>query len=212
MRSRCFTLWALASFLAYQVLAAPVAVKLVSQDYASNSVIYDLGDARYMTPMKNAVAVLSSSAILGEKALKPAVALYFDKEKEITKKDVEGKLKWYYEKDDVLSPEFLGSIVLSTAGPASLADDAVAYLENMETDAIYMMGAFKSVPKSKKVTFSSTKAAQKSTKYPLEGPYLTQPCEDGLSLYLVYRLYLDDFRTFVLWVLNAGFRTKRYRS
>lgn len=176
------------------VLAAPV--KLVSQDFTSGSVIYDVGGIQYMTPFKTAYASVAGKKVSIE-ANTPTVALWFEAGKPITKAAILEQLKAYYTADDVLSEGFLGSVLISSSGSASLSKDAMSYLEELGLDAVFVDSSIKTVPSSKKVKTEKVDFTYK--KYDaIEGPFLASPSNGGVSFYPVYRLYVDEFRDFVL--------------
>lgn len=176
-------------------LAAPV--KLVSQDFASGSVVYDLGEARYMTPFKAPYASISGKKAVSIEANTPTVALWFNSTKTITKAAVEEQLKLYYDLDDVLSASFLSTVLISSTGSTSLSKDAMAYFEELGLEAIFVDHSIKTVPSSKKVKAEKVDFTYK--KYDaIEGPFLATPTKAGISFYPVYRIYVDEFRDFVL--------------
>lgn len=188
------TLLSLLALGVSSVLAAPV--KLVSQDFATGSVIYDLGGLQYMTPFKTAYASIASNKVSIE-ANTPAVALWFNSTGPITKAAIVEQLKVYYKTDDVLSEAFLSSVLISSSGAASLSKDAMSYFEELGLDALFVDSSIKTAPASKKVKTEKIDFTYK--KYgAIEGPFLATPSKNGVSFYPVYRLYVDEFRDFVL--------------
>lgn len=176
-------------------LAAPV--KLVSQDYTSGSVIYDLGEARYMTPFKAPYASISGKKKLSIEANTPTVALWFNSTGPITKAAVAEQLKLYYATDDVLSASFLSSVLLSSSGSTSVSKDAMSYFEELGLEAIFVDHSIKTVPSSKKIKAEKVDFTYKKYEA-IEGPFLATPSKEGVSFYPVYRIYVDEFRDFVL--------------
>jgi hypothetical protein len=188
----------LASFLlvasAWTVGAAPI--KLVSQDYASGTIIYDAGEARYMTPFTTAYATITGKKLsVGSNT--PSVGLWFNSTGPITKEAIKEQLKQYYALDDVLSAAFLSSVLLSSSATTALSKDAIAYFEELGLEHLFVDPSIKSVPSS--TTIKTTKVTFSYKKYDaIEGPFIATPSEDGISFFPVYRLYVDEFRDFVL--------------
>lgn len=178
------------------ILAAPI--KLVSQDFAASTVIFDLGDARYMTPLNHPYATVAGKKVLKTIANTPTVALWFNTTSDITKTDVEKQLDFYYSKDDVLTGSFLSSIIVTASSSASVSTEAVEYLKELGVDSIYIDGSIKKVPSSKGVETFSIEFTYRKYEEPFEGPFLAQPTASGAAFYPVYRLYVDEFRDFVL--------------
>lgn len=175
-------------------LAAPV--KLVSQDFASGSVVYDLGEARYMTPFKAPYASITGKKLSIE-ANTPTVALWFNSTAAITKADIVEQLKLYYATDDVLSESFLSNVLISSSGSTSISKDAMSYFEELGLEAIFVDHSIKTIPSSKKVKAEKVDFTYKKYEA-IEGPFLATPSKAGVSFYPVYRIYVDEFRDIVL--------------
>lgn len=182
------------TFGASVALAAPI--KLISQDYASGSIVYDLGETRYMTPFKAPYASVSGKKVSVE-ANTPFVALWFNTSTPITKAAIVDQLKLYYDTDDVLSKSFLSSVLISSSGSASLSKDAMSYFEELGLESIFIDHSIKTVPSSKKIKADKVDFTYKKYES-IEGPFIATPSKDGVSFYPVYRIYVDEFRDFVL--------------
>lgn len=104
----------------------------------------------------------------------------------------------YASKDEVYTDFFLSTVILHSASPVDVPSDTVDFLLSKGAQTIVLKGQLSSSSSNPAVKYT------KATGVPAPGPYIVVKGADGVSLYPVYRLQVDIYRTFTAGVYLKG--------
>jgi Asp-tRNA(Asn)/Glu-tRNA(Gln) amidotransferase A subunit family amidase len=172
------------SVAARPITARDAKVNLLST-VGYGDLVFDLDGIPYLSSTTAPSAQGSGSNLEG---MVPITVFKFE-ECSITADALEAKIASYLEMDDVISEAFLQAVYISsTCDGASLDDSAMSYLNSMGAATVFLSP-----------TCSSTGQITVSGLDELEpGPYIASQSVDGTASFsLVYRLYVDRYRTFI---------------
>ncbi|KAH7310810.1 amidase family protein [Stachybotrys elegans] len=198
--------WTIACLLALPVLvrAAPVTRNVLEKvhDSRQGAVIYELGEISYLANALYPKAVLNGTTIQSSPDFSP-IAVIVANETTITGSYLESTIASYLAGDDVFSNDFLASLYLTSAvGKATIDRSGVDYLRSLELESLYLDS---SVFGCKQLSNTKTYAvAGVSAENLPAGPYTAVTQDGALSLLSTYRLYRDEYRTFITGAYPTG--------
>lgn len=119
---------------------------------------------------------------------------------------VKALLEGYLSNDDVLTEDFLSTLLMvSSGGSLSLSPDVTSYLTSKGVKTIILGGGIS----VETTSGPSVKYADSPSAKDIAGPYIAMTEGSTTTLYPVYKLEVDRYRTFVhgVYPLNGSFAT-----
>ncbi|KFA53329.1 hypothetical protein S40293_06659 [Stachybotrys chartarum IBT 40293] len=185
-------------------LAAPVARNTIEiiQDTTKTGLIYSLGDISYFANAQYPKAILNGSTIVASPAYTP-VAVVVANDSDVTGAFLEATIASYAAGDDVYTDDFLSALYLSSAvGRATVDASGVEYLRSLGLAALYLdESVFGCRQLSGTPTF--VVAGVPAEDLPA-GPYTAVAADGAVSFLSTYRLYRDEYRTFITGAYPSG--------
>ncbi|SPN98678.1 related to amidase family protein [Cephalotrichum gorgonifer] len=193
-------------------LAAPASRNVAQkvQDTAGTGLVYTLGDTSYFANGAYPKATLKGRGVVQPHSKsvphRPGAPVIDDftpitvivaNETTVTGKYLESTIASYVAGDDVFNMDFMASLYLSAEKKATFDASAVKYLQGLGLDSLYIDskvfgGKPAKIEKSKPVMVEGVPAKDLPS-----GPYTAVLSDSGLSLLSTYRLYRDEYRTFI---------------
>lgn len=157
---------------------------------------YQLNETYYFSPLTEVAATLDNPDALPDSTPSPAVVISLGSSTSVS--TISAILDEYSLKDDVYSTAFLSTVILHSPSPVTIPAETTDYLLSKGAKTIILKGKLTAVSSSSAIKYTSASGA------PAPRPYLAVKGESGISLYPVYRLEVDRFRTFVSGVYAKG--------
>ncbi|KAF9894121.1 hypothetical protein FE257_009094 [Aspergillus nanangensis] len=180
--------------LLVRALAASGMQSLGPQETQSigDGIVYQLGNVSYFANAKHPRRILGITNGTATNRLRAMTAIVTN-DTQVTGDILQRTLAGYLVGDDVTTSEFFGNIyVTSSLSHARLDDSAVLYLDNIGADHIYVDSAsFHDVPRH----FLSVTDRSKTP--PMAGPFTAIASDGELTVLDTYRMYEDEYRTFI---------------
>ncbi|KAI9637823.1 amidase signature domain-containing protein [Dioszegia hungarica] len=171
-------------------------INVLSFDSYAKETVFQLGDAHYFSPLTEITASLDNKDALASSAPTPAVVISLTSSASVS--TLTAVLAEYASKDDVYTASFLSTVILHSPTSLSIPADTISYLLGKGAETIILKGKLSTASSSSAVKYTSTTGA------PAPGPYLAVKAEAGISLYPVYKLEVDPYRTFTAGVYARG--------
>jgi len=168
------------------------AVKL--QDTTHGGLVYSLGDISYFANVKHPKATLHGSAVADADGFAPITVIVANATT-VTGEYLKSTIASYIAGDDVFNGDFLTSLYISAVKRVTLDASAVEYLHGLGLDNLYLDSKVFGCKHSKKLTASMV-AGVSAEDLP-SGPYTATSSKGTLNLLSTYRLYRDEYRTFI---------------